>query len=100
MACRLVGAKPLSKPMLDYCLLVPRNKLQLHFNRNSYIFTQKKSFENAVFCLGFSVLMILYELSKDENGFFFIMIMDKFYHKLSDGALKLTIWFSPCQVRG
>ena len=30
-------------------------------------------------------LIIIYELSKDENEFFFIIIIDKFYHKLSEG---------------
>ena len=48
MACRLAGAKPLSEPMLGNCCLDPRNKLQWHLNRNSYIFIQENAFENVV----------------------------------------------------
>ena len=33
MAYRLVGAKPLSKPMLEYCYLTIRNKLQWNLNQ-------------------------------------------------------------------
>ena len=46
MACRLVGAKPLSEPMLvDWKL---RNKFQWNFKHNSYIFIQENAFENVV----------------------------------------------------
>ena len=38
MACRLVGAKPLSEPMLEYFNSNLRNKLQWNIKRNSYIF--------------------------------------------------------------
>ena len=48
MACRLVGAKPLSKPMRGYCFWTIRNKLQWNFNRNSYILIQENAFENVV----------------------------------------------------
>ena len=48
MACRLVGAKPLSEPMLEYCQLDPWDKLQRNFNQNSYIFIQESAFENVV----------------------------------------------------
>ena len=48
MACRLAGAKPLSEPMLKYCELDARNKLQWNFNRNSYKFIQDSPFENVV----------------------------------------------------
>ena len=48
MACRLVGAKPLPEPMMEYCYLDPRNKLQINVNRNSYIFIKKNPFENVV----------------------------------------------------
>ena len=34
MACHLFGSKPLSKSMLRYCQLDPRNKLQRNFNQN------------------------------------------------------------------
>ena len=49
MACRLVGAKPLSEPMLEYCKYSNlTNKLQSNLKRNSYIFIQENSFENVV----------------------------------------------------
>ena len=31
MACRLFGAKPLSKPMLGYCQLDPREQTSVKF---------------------------------------------------------------------
>ena len=46
MACRLVGARPLSEPMLEYLTL--RNKFQWNINRNSHIFIQEIAFENVV----------------------------------------------------
>ena len=49
MACCLVGAKPLSQPMLWYLNWTLRNKLQWNFNRNSYIFIQRNGPENVVF---------------------------------------------------
>ena len=48
MACRLVGANPLSELVLEYCWLDPRNKLQWNFNRNSNIFIQENALENVV----------------------------------------------------
>ena len=62
MACRLVGAKPLSEPMLEYCWLTIRNKLQWNLYRNSHIFIQEIAFENVVcemasFYLGLNVLI-------------------------------------------
>ena len=42
MACHLFGAKPLSKPMLAYCQLDHRNKLQRNFNQNTKIFIHEK----------------------------------------------------------
>ena len=48
MACRLVGAKPLSEPMLEYYWLDRRNTLQLDFNQNSNIFIQENAFESVV----------------------------------------------------
>ena len=41
MACRLVGAWPLSTTMLQYCLLDQRNKYQRNVNHNSYILIQE-----------------------------------------------------------
>ena len=43
MACRLIGAKPLSKPMLGYWTL--RNKPQWNFNQNTKLFIHKNAFE-------------------------------------------------------
>ena len=48
MAWRLVDTKQLSEPMLEYCKLDPRNKLQWNFNQNSYIYIQENAFENVV----------------------------------------------------
>ena len=48
MACRLVGVKPLSKPMQEYIILNLRNKLQWNLKRNSYIFIQENAFENVI----------------------------------------------------
>ena len=45
MACRLIGAKPLSKPMLGYSQL---NKLQWAINQNTKIFIQENALENVV----------------------------------------------------
>ena len=60
MACRLDGAKPLFEPMLEYCKLDPRNKLQWNFNRNSNISLKKmhltmSSAKRRPFSLGFNV---------------------------------------------
>ena len=41
MAFRLFGAKPLSKPMLDYCWLDTWNKFQLTFYQNATPFIHK-----------------------------------------------------------
>ena len=48
MACRLIGAKPLSEPMLEYCYWTGRNKLQWKFNWNSYFIIQENVFEKVV----------------------------------------------------
>ena len=48
MACRLVGAKPLSKLMLGYHLLDFWNKLQWVSNQNTTFFIQENAFENVV----------------------------------------------------
>ena len=61
MACRLVGAKPLSEPMMEYSYF-GGNKFQWNLKQNSYIFIQGNAFENVVckkwrlFRLGLSVL--------------------------------------------
>ena len=48
MACHLYGAKPLSKPVLGYCKLTLRNKLQWNFNQNTKLFIQENASENIV----------------------------------------------------
>ena len=46
MACRLFGAKPLSKPMLGYCQWILRNQLQWNFNWNTKFFIHENAYEN------------------------------------------------------
>ena len=63
MACRLVGAKPLSETMLEYCQLDSWEQSQRNFNWNSNIFIQENAFENVVcemasICLGLNVLSV------------------------------------------
>ena len=41
MACRLDGAKPLSKTMLEYCLLDPWEQAIVKYYLNLHIFIQK-----------------------------------------------------------
>ena len=60
MACRLIGAKPLSEAMLDIVNWPLGNKLQWNLNRNLHIFIEKDAFENVVkklaaICLGHNV---------------------------------------------
>ena len=46
MACRLFGAKPLSKPMLGYCQLAIRSSVKCYSNSNSFI--RESASENIV----------------------------------------------------
>ena len=46
MACRLLGAKPLSEPMLTSSQLCIRNKIKWNINRNSNVFIKENAFEN------------------------------------------------------
>ena len=48
MACRLLGAKPLLKPMLAYCQLDPWEYISVKCERNSIIFIQVNAFEIVV----------------------------------------------------
>ena len=48
MACRMVGAKPLSEPMQDIINWSIRNQLQWNFNRNNNISSQENVFESVV----------------------------------------------------
>ena len=49
MACRLFGAKPLSKPMLGYCQLDPleQTSVKILIKIQSF-FIQENAFENVV----------------------------------------------------
>ena len=48
MACRLVGAKPLSESLLDYCQLDPCEHISMKFETKYNNFIDKNAFENAV----------------------------------------------------
>ena len=48
MACRLVGVGHYLNQCWNIVNWTPRNKVRLHFNRNSYIFIQENLFENVV----------------------------------------------------
>ena len=48
MACRLVGAKPLSEPMLGYCQLEPKEQTSVKTKQNSQILTQENIVENVL----------------------------------------------------
>ena len=48
MACRLFGAKPLSKPMQGYCQLDLRNKLQWNLIKIKNLFIHEIGFVNIV----------------------------------------------------
>ena len=52
MACCLVGAKPLSAPMLEHYQFDPWNKIQWNINQNSYIFIEENAFEQVVCEMG------------------------------------------------
>ena len=45
MACHLVGAKPLSEPMLEYCLFDSQEQASVKINWNWCIFIQENAFE-------------------------------------------------------
>ena len=47
MACRLSGAKPLSKPMLGYCQLDPLEQT-LNFNQDMKLFIHENASEYIV----------------------------------------------------
>ena len=44
MACRLVGAKPLTEPMLEYCQLDSKEQTSVKFWSNFFI--QENAFES------------------------------------------------------
>ena len=48
MACRLFGAKPLSKPMLDYCQLDPQEQTSMTFWSKYKLFIHENASENIV----------------------------------------------------
>ena len=48
MACRPDGARPLSEPLLPYCLMDPWEQTSMNVNRNSYIFIHENALGNVV----------------------------------------------------
>ena len=48
MACHLLGAKSLPKPMLTCCRLALRCKLQWNWNQNTKLFIHENAFQNVV----------------------------------------------------
>ena len=48
MACCLVGSKPLSEPMMEYCWFDHLEHISVTFNRNSHVFIQENAFEYVV----------------------------------------------------
>ena len=48
MVCRLLGAEPLSKPMLGYCQLDPYEQTSVKFDQNTKIFIHEDASENIV----------------------------------------------------
>ena len=49
MACHLIGAKPLSEPMPDYCQLDPWEHISMKINQNTAIFIEENAHENVVY---------------------------------------------------
>ena len=48
MACRLIGAKPLSEPMLEYYYLDPSKQISVKFQSEFKYLNQENGFENVV----------------------------------------------------
>ena len=48
MACRLFGAKPLSKPMLDHYQMDPQEQTSVKLNQNTQRFVHENAYENIV----------------------------------------------------
>ena len=46
MACRLLGAKPLSESMLEYCYFKTKEQISVKSEVKSYIFIQENELEN------------------------------------------------------
>ena len=61
MACRLVGAKPLSEPMLEYCLFYPQEQTSMKYLPKFIYFHSRKciwkvlSVKRRPFCLSLNV---------------------------------------------
>ena len=45
MACHLVGAKPLSEPMQEYCQLDPQEQTSMKYYSKSIYFIEENAFE-------------------------------------------------------
>ena len=50
IACRLFGAKPLSKPMLIYCQWTLRNKIQWNSKQNIKLFIHEQNASKNIVC--------------------------------------------------
>ena len=48
MACRLIGAKPLSEPMQPYYQLDPKEQTSVKFESKYKLFIQENAFEGVV----------------------------------------------------
>ena len=48
MACRLVGAKPLSEPVLEYYWFDPKEQTLVNTRQNFHIFLLENVFKNVV----------------------------------------------------
>ena len=78
MACRLLGSKPLSEPMLHYCQLDLMKKLQSNCIRSSNIFFQENELENVVccwhpFCVGLNIMICVSALRRCDINFRHVM---------------------------
>ena len=74
MACRLFGAKPLSKPLLGYCQLDPKEQIQWSFNQNTKLFIHENASEISSakwwpFCPGGDGLKNALRLEQDGSHF-------------------------------
>ena len=99
MACRLVGAKPLSKPMRGfYCQLDPW-ELQWNFNRNLYIFIQENAFENVVWKMAaiLSLPQCIYEIIIKMHKFSFktLLLQMSFVHNTTSFKAQMSIILIP-----
>ena len=72
MACRLLSAKPLSKPMLAFCYLDPiANRLQGNLNQDTIMFVQVNVSENVtckMICINGNQSMLRFQSLFSSNS--------------------------------